>query len=124
MISPLFKEQDLISQYTSNQAIEDGFLFDLDQLPHRKLAPTKAAQTPLKYATTNLMSKGYLNPDNTLNLQNIKELITQSNSIFSKMPTDDYFISGKIELPDGTQQQIFIAQNETGRFTVMLPEDY
>lgn len=36
----------------------------------------------------------------------------------------DWFYSGEIELPNGTKQKIFIQQNETGRYTVMLPEDY
>jgi hypothetical protein len=47
-----------------------------------------------------------------------------ANKIFNKMPRGDSFASGKIELPSGAKQEIYIAQNETGRFTIMLPQDY
>jgi len=36
----------------------------------------------------------------------------------------DWFFSGDVEFPDSQKQQIFIQQNETGWFTLMLPEDY
>jgi hypothetical protein len=44
--------------------------------------------------------------------------------IFNKKPQDDYFVSGRIELPSGKKQKVYLAQNETGRYTLMLPEDY
>jgi hypothetical protein len=47
-----------------------------------------------------------------------------ANKIFNKMPKGDSFASGKIELPNGAKQEIYIAQNETGRYTIMLPQDY
>ena len=62
--------------------------------------------------------------EQTLNIPNMIDLISQSLRIFSKKIKDDWFVSGMIELPSGSKQQIFIAQNETGRYTVMLPEDY
>jgi hypothetical protein len=55
---------------------------------------------------------------------NLKDLFNQAAGIFRKKPTDDYFASGRLELPNGQKQRIFIAQNETGRYTAMLPEDY
>jgi hypothetical protein len=113
-----------ISVYTSKEAVEDNILFDLDQLKYRKDNPTRAAQTPLKYVTTNLMARGYINDNQTLNLPNIMDLILAAGIILSKMPKGDYFAEGRIELPDGSKQLIYIAQNETGRYTVMLPEDY
>jgi hypothetical protein len=36
----------------------------------------------------------------------------------------DTFYDGEIELPFGNKQKIFIALNETGRYTIMKPEDY
>jgi hypothetical protein len=123
---PLFKIGDIVFVYTSQEAVEDGVLFDLD----RVLTQNPAKPFFLKYVTTNLLEKGYLNPpkepdvESTLNIPNLKDLLNQATRIFRKKPADDYFASGRIELPDGQKQQIFIAQNETGRYTAMLPEDY
>jgi hypothetical protein len=79
------------------------------------------------YITTNLLSKGYLKKDE-LNIPNIMDLLNQSILIVknkSKEFSDfDTFFSGKIEFPNGDLKEIFIAQNETGKFTIMLPEDY
>jgi hypothetical protein len=110
-----------VSVYTSDQATEDGILFDLDLMQQCR---TRGYPSPLKYVTTNLLSKGYWNENETLNIPNIIDLITQALRIFDKKPKDDWFVSGMIELPSGAKQKIFIAQNETGRFTAMLPEDY
>jgi len=122
----VFKPQDLVYCYTSKEAVEDGLLFDLDQI----LTKNPAKPFFLKYLTTGLLSKGYWNPpqepdvENTLNIPNLRDLLNQAARIFRKKPADDWFVSGRIELPDGKKQQIFIAQNETGRYTVMLPEEY
>jgi hypothetical protein len=62
--------------------------------------------------------------ERTLNIPNVIDLITQALKIFTTKPANDTFVSGRIELPDGSKQEIYIAQNETGRYTVMLPEDY
>jgi hypothetical protein len=123
---PLFKPDDIVFVYTSQEAVEDGILFDLDRI----LTQTPAKPFFLKYVTTNLLEKGYLNPpkepdaESTLNIPNLKDLLNQAVRIFRKKQADDYFASGRIELPDGLKQRIFIAQNETGRYTAMLPEDY
>jgi hypothetical protein len=123
---PLFKQDDIVSIYTSQEAVEDGILFDIDRI----LTQNPAKPFFLKYVTTNLLEKGYLNPprepdvESTLNIPNLKDLLNQATQIFLKKPADDYFASGKIELPDGQKQEIYIAQNETGRYTAMLSEDY
>ena len=116
----LFDQEDVVFTYTSIQATEDGILFDLDQL----LKPEFSPNFFLKYITTNLLSKGYQNDNHKINILNLADLITQTVHIFQHKPDIDTFISGTIELPSGQKQRIFIAQNETGRFTVMLPEDY
>ena len=36
----------------------------------------------------------------------------------------DTFFSGMVELPSGKKQKVFICQNESSKFTIMLPEDY
>jgi hypothetical protein len=104
----------------SSEAVEDGFLFDLDlvvkQSSHGKFV--------FQYITANLLAKGYWNQDQTINIPNLRDLLEQTLRVFRKKPSDDYFVNGVIELPYGNKQKIFIAQNESGRYTVMLPEDY
>ena len=112
-----------ISTYTSEQAEEDGILFDAT-----KLNPAWKKGL-FNYITTNLLSKGYLEEgDSKIRMPNIVDLMNQANQIVktkSKNFTEpDTFFSGDIELPSGAKQQIFIQQNETGKFKIMLPEDY
>ena len=112
-----------ISTYTSKQAEEDGILFDAT-----KLNPAWKKGL-FNYVTTNLLSKGYLEEKGgKIRMPNIVDLLNQANQIVknkSKNFTEpDTFFSGDIELPSGTKQQIFIQQNETSKFTIMLPEDY
>lgn len=116
----IFSKEDLISTYLSSEAVEDGFLFDLDLV----IKQSPLGKFVLQYITTNLLAKGYWNTDQTINIPNLRDLIEQSLRVFRKKPSDDYFVSGVIELPSGSKQKIFIAQNESGRYTVMLPEDY
>ena len=52
-----FEQKDVIFTYTSEEATEDGFLFDLDQLLPGKIRKNFF----LNYITTGLLSKGYLN---------------------------------------------------------------
>jgi hypothetical protein len=77
---PLFKPDDIIFVYTSQEAVKDGILFDLDQI----LTINPAKPFFLKYVTTNLLEKGYLNPpkeldaESTLNIPNLKDLLNQT----------------------------------------------
>lgn len=116
----IFSKEDLVSTYLSNEAVEDGFLFNLDLL----VKQSPLGKFVLQYVTTNLLGKGYWNTDQTINIPNLRDLLEQSLRVFRKKPSDDYFVSGVIELPSGSKQKIFIAQNESGRYTIMLPEDY
>ena len=114
-----------ISTYTCKQAEEDGILFNASKL-------NPAWEKGLfNYITTNLLNKGYMEEDkgdSRIRMPNIVDLLNQANQIVkhkSKNYTEaDTFFSGDIELPSGSKQQIFIQQNETGKFTIMLPEDY
>ncbi len=126
--APFFKPKDVIYTYTSQQAVEDGILFDIDLILEKT---AQGKQFFLKYITTGLLGKGYWNQpiepepnEKTLHIANLKDLLNQAARIFRKKPADDYFVSGRIELPSGQKQEICIAQNETGRFTAMLPEEY
>jgi hypothetical protein len=117
---------DVIYTYTSEEATEDGFLFDLDLLVKaKKIQPY--AELPIKYITTNLLDLGYWKEENDkqeLNLPNILDLVVQALRIFRKKPQNDYFVSGNLQLPSGKRQKVFLAKNETGRYTLMLPGDY
>jgi hypothetical protein len=107
--------------YTSDQAAEDGILFDVTALnPAWK-------KGLFNYVTVNLLHSGYLK-DDKINIPNLLDLLNQVQQIVKKGTNNfmsmDTFFSGSIELPSGDQQKIFIGQNETGKFTIMLPEDY
>ena len=107
--------------YTSDQAVEDGILFDITAVN------PKWKEGLFNYVTVNLLNSGYLKEDK-LNIPNLLDLLNQALHIVKKATNNftafDTFFSGSIELPSGDQQKIFIGQNETGKFTIMLPEDY
>ncbi len=113
-----------VFEYISQQAVEDGILLDI-----AVINPTWK-EGLFNYVTTNLLTKGYtVDSDKmTLNIPNLLDLLNQSIQIVKKASNNftvfDSFFSGSIELPNGEQQKILIAQNETGEFTLMLPEDY
>ena len=115
------EESDLIYSYSSEQALNDGILFDITQIN------SKWKSGLFNYVTTNLMNKGYMK-DSKINIPNILDLLNQALQIVKKGSNEfkeiDNFYSGSIEFPDGEQQEIYISQNETGKFTIMLPEDY
>jgi hypothetical protein len=119
--------EDLIYEYTSQQALEDGILFDVTRLN------PDLRDGPFNYVTTSLLALGYITHDKSngkpaFNYINILDLLVQAQQIVklkSKNGTQpDWFYDGKIELPSGQSQKIFIAQNETGKYTIMLPSDY
>lgn len=119
--SGFFEEADIVSQYTSEEAEEDGILFDVTKLNK------DWERGFFRYTTTNLLSQGYMNGDE-VNMANLLDLLNQCVAIVKKASYDfqksDWFYSGFIELPSGAKQEIFIVQNETGKYTIMLPEDY
>ena len=114
----IFSEEDVIFKYSSNQAVEDGFLLDVSVIN------PKWKNGIISHITTNLLGRGYFKEDKSLNVPNIVDLLNQAAQIIKSGVKGDWFYSGIIELPDGTKTKIFISQNETGRFTAMLPEDY
>jgi len=109
-----------ISVYTSGQAEEDGLLF-----------PVKDHQL-FNYITTNLMyGRGYMVRDGCeehVNIPNLIDLLNQARLImvrnYQETKEQDHFYSGLIEFPSGVKGKIFMAQNESGKYTIMLPEDY
>ena len=147
-----FEQKDVIFTYTSRQAEEDGILYDVDTIALGKISSRfflkyitagllsngywndrckygvkdgEQGKNP-RCATCDVFQQGSgnlscLKP--SLNIPNITDLIVQAVQIFKRKPADDYFVGGSIELPSGQKQKIFIAQNETGRYTAMLPEE-
>ncbi|WP_440953579.1 hypothetical protein [Methanococcoides sp. FTZ1] len=119
-INDIFGE--VVYSYTSEQAVEDGILFDI-----AKVNPEWESRI-FRYITTNLMAHGYMDADD-INVPNLIDLLSQALEIVQKESNcfrdkPESFYSGNIELPDGKKQQIFISLNELGRYTIMLPEDY
>ena len=116
------QRDDLIFSYTIDQATDDGILFDV-----RKVNP-EWEKGLFSHVTTNLLSLGYLNADRTLSMPNLLDLLNQSVEIVRRESNGftraDRFFSGSIELPDGSKQEVFVCQNETGKFTIMTPSDY
>jgi hypothetical protein len=51
----IFSKEDLVSTYLSSEAVEDGFLFDLDLI----VKQSPLGKFVLQYITTNLLAKGY-----------------------------------------------------------------
>ncbi len=122
-MSDFFTDADVISAYTSEQATEDGVLFDI-----RKVNPAWEKGI-FSHVTVNLMSTcGYFNGDGTLNIPNLLDLLNQSLEIVRKKSNNfkkhDWFFEGEIELPSGSRGQVFIEQNETGKYTILLPSDH
>jgi hypothetical protein len=108
-----------IYTYTSEQAIQDGILFKISDIELFK-------NSIINITTTNLMDKGYWKQENQeikINISNLQDLLTQAIKHMAKKGKDTFY-SLRIELPNGNKTKIFIAQNETGKYTVMLPEDY
>lgn len=118
----MFTQEDLISTYTSDQATEDGLLLEI------KIINPKWEKGIFSHITTSLLSKGYFKDDQSINVPNLLDLLNQANHIVRRRSNNftkfDHFFSGRIELPSGDWQKVFISQNETSKFTIMLPEDY
>lgn len=123
-----FNDMDAIIKYTCQQAEADGVLFDVTKVnPDWK-------KGIFNYVTGNLLKEGYFNKEydgetkESINIPNLLDLLNQSLQIVRKKTENftkpDSFFDGFIELPNGDKQMIFIQANETGKFTIMLPEDY
>lgn len=112
---------EVVYEYTSNQAVNDGIFYDILQVNN------SWEKGIFRFITANLMSCGYLDKDG-VNIPNLLDLLNQANQIVMKESNNfadfDCFFSGNLELPDGKQQKIFISLNELEKFTIMLPEDY
>ena len=116
-------DANVIVEYTIEQAVADGIMLDI-----RKVSP-KCARGIFSHVTTNLLASGdYLNKDGTLNLPNLLDLLNQSLEIVRRKKEsatkDGWLFDGEVEFPSGRKQKVWIARNEVGKFTILLPEDY
>lgn len=111
---------EILHAYTSKDAEEDGYLFDITKVNK------EWKRGIFKYITQNLLSNGYFK-DDVINIPNLLDLLNQANQIVKRQSNnftiEDNFFEGSIEAPSGKQLKIFMAMNEYGKFTIMLPED-
>jgi hypothetical protein len=122
--------ENIISTYPSQQAVEDGILFDVTTVS------TQWKSGLLRYVTTNLLRKyGYMTKivvdgkdEEEVNTLNLVDLLNQSITIIRTksegFTKPDWYFKGEIETPSGTKQPVVITLNEEKKFTVMCPEDY
>ena len=113
---------DLIFSYTIDQATSDGILFDI-----RTVNPEWESGI-FSHVITNLLSIGCFNDDPTVNVPNLLDLLNQPLDIVRQeskgFTRHNWLFAGAIELPSGSRRKIFIVQNETRKYTLMLPRDY
>lgn len=104
--------------YSSEQAVEDGVLFDITTVNH-----SWREKSIFEYVSTSLMAKGY--EDDILNLAELLDqalrIVASASNGFTDAKEVQY--SGNIELPNGEQQEIFIRMNEHGKYILMTKED-
>lgn len=116
------EKEVIISQYTDSEAVEDGHLFDLIGYH------SAWKDGPFTYVTNNLLVKGNYLVKDQINAPALSDLLLQCARIKfnadKKKGQPDYFYSGSVELPSGKKQKVFMGANETGKLTIMLPEDY
>jgi hypothetical protein len=115
----LFTQDDIISVYTSDEAVADGNLFKLSELKQFK-------DFPVNFITTELMSKGYFTETDGKKEPNIPNLmdLTFAIAVFCRKKAYDRLYILDVELPSGDKQKIYVQQNETGKYTAMLPGEY
>ena len=115
--------ENIIFQYTSQEAEEDGILFNVERID------PKWKEGLFNFVTVNLLKKcGYLDESGNIKIPCIVDLLQQALNIVKNATKDlnnlDDFYSGSIELPSGDKTVIWIETNETGRMTLLLPEDH
>lgn len=108
----LFEDTDIVSSYTSEEAVEDGILASTDVMFPNQMKHI------VSHITSNLID--------THEYKNAASIMDLCNFIGPKimMSKDKEFFDTYVEGPNGNKFKVFVQQNETGRYTVMLPEDY
>ena len=121
-------EWPIISEYNCNDAEQDGILIQTSTLlpPHNGYDPHLVS-----HITTNLLrEKQYITTNDgkeDYHRANIIDLLNQAGpKITSALERNaqEWFVDMTIEGPNGQRYKAFAQQNETGRWTLLLPEDY
>lgn len=110
----------VISTYTTEQAEKDGILVSTAGMN------ADWADGPFSHITANLLELGYREENGDVRVVNVIDLLNQALIICQRLSKvrKDHLYTGQVELPSGKKQEIFMAQNETGHYTIMLPGDY
>lgn len=131
-----FENASIISQYTSDQAADDGLLVQTSTLlpEHNGYAPHVVS-----HITTNLLvEQGYFtqseSPDHFNEPQadyKRADIITLLNTAgasikkaLGEKPEEWLVTKITVENPNAKKFEAWAQQNETGRWTLLLPEDY
>ncbi len=124
----IFKDAEVISVYTSEQASEDGILFDFSK---NEVLSNKF----FNFATTNLLYEmGILkysakHKTDVVNISMMLDLIEQAKRIVLRnleetLNGEEHFYCGDVRKLNGERIKIFIEMNETEKFTLLLPQDH
>jgi hypothetical protein len=119
---PKMTEEDIniISSYSCNQAAEDGFLISVDDILKQKGL--------FNFITIGFWDRYGLDKAAENLKANLIDLLNQAREIIRKRSKDfkvpDWFYCGYVENMTGKKIKIFIEQNETGRYTILLPEEH
>lgn len=114
---------DIIDVCHVDEMEEVGILFNIE------LLNPEWEKGPFNYVTMNLLKKHEYFKGDTPNIPNIVDLLQQcyvflKNKTLNFKREIDYFYVLEIELPSGQIQTVNLEFNETGKFTIMLPEDH
>jgi hypothetical protein len=117
----MIEKEEIIYRYTIKEAEEDGVLFQIFQVN------PDWEKGIFSHITTNLLSQGY-EVEGIINIPNLLDLLNQCANLVHQLSKSyseyNSFFKGMIELPNGSVKEIFMCENEIGKFTAMLPEDY
>ena len=119
----LFKDAKIISTYTSIEALEDGCLFDIT------IIKKEQEKGLFNYITNNLLDNyGILITNEKMNIPGLMDLLNQSNQAIKRISKNytkfDHFFNFEVENVNGEKIKVYAVQNETGKFTLMIPGDY
>lgn len=114
-------DDSIFFKYTIEDAESDGVLFKIYQVN------PDWEKGIFSHVTSNLLSYGY-EENGIIKIPNLLDLLNQCANLVHKL-SENYskyepMFKGKIEFPSGEQKEIWICENEIGKFTIMLPEDY
>lgn len=114
---------EVISSYTTKDAVEDGVLVDLHAIG--KIPVYLPVYSGIRYATAALLGRGYMS-GTEFNRPNLADLLVQVSLGIKKglAKGEDRLFPATVEFPSGDRGKVWAVVNEEGSLTLMLPEDY